>query len=148
MGVRPELLPQVLVLPGVAERAQVVDEGVYPDICDLLLVPGDGHAPRLSGAADAEVLKATFDEAPSLVGAELRQDEIGPLVVQGEQAVLVGRKPEEGVLLLDVLGPSPVIGAEAVDQACFVLEPPAAGAAEASRAVLVDVAGVVGPLEE
>src|SRR5438477_8024761 len=122
MGVRPELLPQVLVLPGVGERAQVVAEGVYPDICDLLLVPGDRHAPRLAGAADAEVLKATFDEAPSLVGAELRQDEIRPLLVQGEQAVLVGREPEEVVLLLDVLGPGSVIGAEAVDQVGLVLE--------------------------
>src|SRR5206468_10397353 len=105
MDVRPKLLAQVLALARIRERTEVVDEGVYPDISDLLLVPGDRHAPRLAGAADAEVLEAALDEAARLVVAELRQDEVGPLVIQGEQPVLVGGQPEEVVLLLDVLGP-------------------------------------------
>src|SRR4029079_5206771 len=81
-GVRPELLAQVLPVSRVRQRAQVVDQGVYPDIGDLPLVPGDRHAPLLTGAADAEVLQAALDETTRLVVAVARQDEIGALVVE------------------------------------------------------------------
>src|SRR5207247_8972944 len=80
--VRPELIAEVLSLACVRERAEVVDEGVYPDIDHLLFVPGDRHAPRLPGAADAEVREPALDEAPSLVVAEAREHELRLLVVE------------------------------------------------------------------
>src|SRR4029077_5801822 len=76
VGVRPELLAQVLPVSRVRQRAQVVDQGVYLDIRDLPFVPGDRYAPRLAGTADAEVLQAALDEAAFLVVAVARQDEI------------------------------------------------------------------------
>src|ERR1700745_1680442 len=114
MDVRPELLAQVFfAVSRVGERAEVVDQGVYPDIGDLLLVPRDRHAPRLAGTADAEVLESALDEAARLVVAVLRQDEVGPLVVEREQPVLVRGQSEEVVLLFDVLRSDAVIRAEA-----------------------------------
>jgi hypothetical protein len=84
VDVRPELVAQVLAFARVCESAQVVDEGVYPDIGHLPLVPGDRYAPRLPGPADAEVLESALDEAASLVVAKARQHEVWPLVVEGK----------------------------------------------------------------
>src|SRR3954447_20008980 len=148
VGVRPEALTEILALARVGKCTDVVDERVYPDIGDLLLVPGDRNAPRLAGTADAEIRQAALDEAPRLVVAEARQDEIGALVVQREQPVLVGRQAEEVVLLLDVLGRHTVIRTEAVDEVGLALEGLAADAVEPGIDVLVDVAVVVDPLQE
>ena len=113
---RPEPLAEVLALARVGERAQVVHERVDPDVRDLGGIPRDRDAPRLPGAADAEVLQAAGDEAPRLVPAEIRQNEVRPLVVEREQLVLIGGEPEEVVLLLDQLGLDAVLGALAVDE--------------------------------
>jgi hypothetical protein len=148
VDVGPEPLPQVLPFTRVRERAQVVDERVYPDIGDLLLVPGDRHAPRLPSTADAEILKAPLDEAARLVVPEPRQDELRPLVVKREQSILIGREPEEVVLLLDVLRRDPVLRAEAVDEIGLALELLAADAVQPCVDVLIDVAVVVDALQK
>src|SRR5215831_20264199 len=148
VDVGPEPLAQILAFARVRERAEVVDERVYPDIRDLPFVPRDRHAPRLAGPADAEILEAALDEAARLVVAEARQNEIRPLVVELEQAVLIRREPEEVVLLLDVLGRDPVLGAQAVNEVGLALELLAADAVQAGVDVLVDVAVVVDALEE
>ena len=141
-------LAQVLPVARVRERAEVVDQGVYPDVGDLLLVPGDRHAPRLAGAADAEVLETALDEAARLVVAEARQDEIGALVVELQQLVLVGREAEEPVRLLDPLRRDPVVRAQPVDELGLRLELLALDAIEPRVDVLVDVAVVVDALQE
>jgi hypothetical protein len=146
VGVRPELLAQVLPVSRVGQRTQVVDQRVYPDIGDLPFVPRDGHTPRLAGAADAEILQAPLDEAARLVVAETRQDEIGALVVEREQPLLVGREAEEPVRLLDPLGRDAVVGAQAVDELGLRLELLALHAIEARVDVLVDVAVVIDAL--
>src|SRR5439155_21039298 len=94
VDVRPEALAEVLALTSVGERAQVVDKRVYPDIGDLLLVPGDRHAPRLARPADAEVCEPALDEPARLVVAEARQHEVRPLVVEGQQLLLIRGEPE------------------------------------------------------
>ena len=132
----------------VGERAQVVDERVGPDVGDLIRIPRDRDAPGLARAADREVLQAAGDEAPRLVVAEAGQHEVRPLVVEREQPVLVGREPEEPVLLLDPLGLDVVVGALAVDELVLGLERLAADAVEPGVDVLVDVAVVVDPLQE
>ena len=139
---------EVLSRPRVAERAQVVDERVGPDVGDLALVPRQRDAPGLARAADREVLEAAGDEAPRLVVAEVRQHEVRPLVVEREQPVLVRGESEEVVLLLDVLDAIAVLGALAVDELVFRLELLAADAVQAGVDVLVDIAVVVDALEE
>ena len=113
----------------------------------MILVPRQRDSPGLTGATDREVLEALLDEAPRLVGAEAGQDEVRPLLVEREQPVLVGREPEEVVLLLDVLDVS-VIRALAVDKVGLRLERLTADAVEPRVDALVDVTVVVDPLEE
>ena len=139
--------PQVLARR-VGQRAQVVDERIGPDVGDLLRIPRDRDAPRLRRAADREVAQAARDEAPRLVVPEAGQHEVGPLVVEREQPVLVGREPEEPVLLLDPLRLDAVVGALAVDELVLGLERLAADAVQPGVDVLVDVAVVVDPLQE
>ena len=100
------------------------------------------------GAADREVAQAAGDEAPRLVRPEAGQDEVGPLVVEREQLVLVGGELEEPVLLLDPLRLDAMVGALAVDELVLVLEGLAADAVEPGVDVLVDVAVVVDALQE
>src|SRR5581483_13983 len=100
---RPECVAEVLSRPRVREGAQVVDEGVGPDVRHLRVVPRERDPPRLAGATDGEVAETARNEAPDLVAPERGLDEVGSRVVQLEQPVLVRRQPEEVVLLLDPL---------------------------------------------
>ena len=134
---------EVLARPRVGQRAQVVDERVRPDVDDLLRVPRDGNAPRLTCAADREVLEPARDEAPGLVRAERGQHEVRTRVVELEQGLLVGGEPEEPVPLLDPLGLDVVLGALAVDELLRRLERLAADAVEPRVDVLVDVVAPV-----
>src|SRR5262249_22177812 len=88
------------------------------------------------------------DELPCLVRAEVRQDEVGPLVVETEKRVLVRRKTEEVVPLLDPLRNRVVDRTLAVDELVLVLERLAADAVEPCVHVLVDIAAVVNALQE
>ena len=147
---RPETRNEVLAGACVTERAQVVDERVGPDVGDLIRVPRDRDAPRLSGATDREVAQAARDEAPCLVGAEIRPHEVRSFVVEREEPVLVGGQPEEPVALLDPLRLGVVLGALAVDELVLGLERLASDAVEPGIDVLVDVVAPVAPdaLEE
>jgi hypothetical protein len=78
----------------------------------------------------------------------VREYEVGPLLVELEQAVLIRREAEEVVRLLDPLGRDPVLGAQTVDQVGLALELLAADAVQAAVDVLVDVAVVVDALQE
>ena len=144
---RPERRDQVLAGARIGQRAEVVDEGVRPDVGDRIRIPRDRDAPRLAGAADREVLEATLDEAARLVRPESRQDEVGALV-QLEQLLLEGREAEEPVALLDPLRHGVVLGALAVDEIVLGLERLAADAVQPGVHVLVDVPVVVQRLQE
>ena len=144
---RPERPDQVLTGARIRQRADVVDEGVRPDVGDRIRIPRDRDAPRLAGAADREVLEATLDEAARLVRPESRQDEVGALV-QLEQLLLEGREAEEPVALLDPLRHRVVLGALSVDEIVLGLERLAADAIQPGVHVLVDVPVVVQRLQE
>ena len=107
---------EVLAGARIAQRAQVVDERVGPDVGDLALVPRQRDSPGLARATDGEVLQSAGDEAPRFVVAERRQHEVGTLVVEREQPILIGGQAEEVVLLLDVLDAISVLGTLAVDK--------------------------------
>src|SRR4051794_23578991 len=66
----------------IAQCAAVIDECIRPDVRDLLGIPGDRHAPGLRRAADREVAQTAGDEAPRLVVAVARKDEVRVLVVE------------------------------------------------------------------
>src|SRR5438132_968370 len=146
----PDVWPEALqvLTRCIAEGAQVVDERVGPDVCNLLRVPWDRDPPCLRRPADRKVAEPAFNEAARLVVAELRQDEVRPLVIELEQPVLICREPEEVVLLLEPLGGPLVDGANAVDELGFGLELLAAEAIEPRVDVLVNIAVVVDALQE
>ena len=144
----PELVAEVLARPGERERAEVIDERVRPDVGDLSLVPRQRDPPWLTRATDREVTEAARDEAPHLVEPKRRQDEVGTVVVELEQLVLVGREPEEVVLLLDPLRNRVVHRALAVDELVLGLELLTAHAVQPCVDVLVDVPVVVDPLQK
>jgi hypothetical protein len=62
---------EALPVLAVADGGQIVDQGVVPDVEDVLLVPGHGHAPVDGGAGDGDVMQATPDEAEGLVALGL-----------------------------------------------------------------------------
>ena len=136
---------EVLARSRVRQGAQVVDERVRPDVRDLVRVPRDRDPPGQALTADREVLQPARDERPRLVRAERRQDEVGPLVVEREQLLLIGREPKEPVALLDPLGLDVVLGALPVDELRLRLERLAAHAVEPRVDVLVDVVATVVP---
>ena len=97
---RPEGPEQLPVR--VAERAHVVDQGVEPDVGDVLVVEGQRDPPREAGArpGDAEVLQRLAQEGQRLVPVPLRPDEVRVLLDVADQPVLVLAHAEEVVLLL------------------------------------------------
>src|SRR5205814_7745715 len=102
-----------------------------------------------SRARDAEVAQAARDERTRLVVPKVGKYEIGALVVEGDQPLLVGGEPEEVVLLFDPLRLREVDRAEPfLGQLLLVLELLAADAVPAGVHVLVDIAVVVHPLQE
>ena len=99
-----------------AGAGDVVDERVVPDVDDpglgipravlaqrALAVLGDRErdAPTAGRALarDREVLEAAADEAEHLVAPVVRLDEVGVVGEMALEALLVGRQPEEPVLL-------------------------------------------------
>src|SRR5262249_53588282 len=139
---------QVFPFARVPQRRQVVDQSIDPDVDDLILVPWDRHAPGLARSRETEVLQTALDEAARLVVAEVRPNEVRPLVVQTEQGLLERRQAEEPIPFLDPLGHDPVDRALPVDQLVHVLELLAADAVETGVDVLVDVTVVEDPLDK
>ena len=145
---RPERLEPLLVA-AVADRRDVVQQGVEPDVDRLLGVERDRDAPGEPFAGDRDVLQTRLHEVDDLVPAALGLDEVGVRLVIGEQAVAEGREPEEVILLLDLAERDVgVVRAAAVDQLLLGLERLAAVAVKARVRLLVDVPGVVDRLDE
>src|SRR4026208_2299758 len=93
----PVVLNQVLTVSCIGERAKVVDQRIDPDIGDLVGCPRKRNTPGLAGPTDAEVLEAARNEASRLVVPEVLEHEVGPFVVEREQAILVRGESKEVV---------------------------------------------------
>ena len=100
---RPEALDSARVLRSKSERRQVVRQRIEPHVHDVLRIVGNRNAPLERRAADAEVLKTGFDEAPYLVQAEGGLQKIRVGFVEIEQRLLVLRKAEVIALFLEAL---------------------------------------------
>ena len=97
---RPESVETLLVGP-VADRGDVVEQGVEPDVDRLLGVERNLDAPGEPLAGDGDVPELGFDEVDDLVAPAFGLDEIRVRRVVSQQAVAVGREAEEVVLFLD-----------------------------------------------
>ena len=135
---------EALGVAAVADGGGVVDEGVVPDVEDVLGVPRDLDAPVDRRAADGDVPQALADEAEGLVALALGLHEVGVGLVPVEQGLLEGRQGEEPVLLAEVLDRAVVDRAVAVDQVVLGVVRLAGHAVQALVGVLVDVAVVLG----
>ncbi len=93
----------LIARPAEAERAVVVEQGVEPDVADVVFVERQRDPPAQArlGPADAEVAEGLAQEAEHLVGSLLGHDEarVGLDVV--DQGLLVLAHAEEVVLLAD-----------------------------------------------
>ena len=92
VAVRVSIITQYRVVDPAAalEKVESYADRLYSDV---------QLAARRSLARDREVLQAAPDEAQHLVPAVLRLDELGVLREMALEALLVGRQPEEPVLL-------------------------------------------------
>ena len=141
----PEFLQIVVFLVAVAQGGDIVEQGVQPDVDDVLRVEVDRDAPGEAGAAHTEVLQAAFavDEAVDhLIDAGSRLEKIG-LGQKLAHLRRVLRGPEEVSFLFSPLDLAPAVGALAVDKLGLGPEALAGGAVPAVVFSLVDVAVVV-----
>src|SRR6516165_891358 len=92
---------------GVADRSDVVSQGVEPYIDHVLGIPRHWDAPAKAGARDRQIAQTGFDKADHLVTPAARGDRIGVRVVMSQQPVLPGGKPKEVILFFEPfdLGP-------------------------------------------
>ena len=144
---RPELLVERTLR--IAQRGDVVDQGVEPDIRDVLVVEGQRYAPlqpRL-GPADREIQERFAQEAQHLVPIALRLDEARIVLEVLDQPLLVLRHLEEVVLLLDEGERRLMVRTLAVDDLLLGVEALAAVAVPAAVLAEVDLARVVELLE-
>ena len=138
-------LRELLVVVREAGGGDVVRQGVDPHVHHVLVVAGHRHTPVEGGAGDREVLEPGGDEGGDLVAAGVGADELGMVLVQLEQLVLVLREAEEVGLLFRPghLGTSLLGQADAVDDLGFVIgvEGLVAHGVPARVRVEVDIAG-------
>src|SRR5439155_17478598 len=121
---------------------EVVDQGVEPDVGDVLLVERQRDTPleARAGPADRQVLERLAQEAEDLVPVALGLDEVRVLLDVLDEPLLVLRHPEEVVLLLDERERRLVVGALAVDHLLVGIEALAAEAVVAAVLAEIDLA--------
>ena len=137
---RPELVVVVIFFVAVAQRGDIVAQGIHPHIHGVLGVEGHGDAPLHGGAGHTGVLQALLDEGNHLVLAALRLDELGVLLVELQQAVGILAGLEEVGFLVCVVHFAAAVGALAVHQLAVGPEALAGLAVVADVLALVDVA--------
>ena len=99
---RPAAL-ELLVVVAPADRADVVQQRVEPDVGDVGVVPRNAHAPVEALTRDREVVEAALHERHDLVAQTVGLNEVGLRLVEVEQALLKLAHAEEVVLLLEHL---------------------------------------------
>ena len=137
---RPELVVVVIFFVAVAQRGDIVAQGVHPHIHGVLGVEGHRDAPLDRGTGHAGVLQALLDEGDHLVLAALGLDELRVLLVELQQAVRVLAGLEEVGFLVGIVDLTAAVGALAVHQLAVGPEALAGLAVVAGVLALVDVA--------
>jgi hypothetical protein len=94
---------EVLDVGAVADRGDVVEQRVEPDVDHVAVIPRNLDAPVEARPRDGEVVEALLHERDDLVAHALGLDEVGLGLVQVEQFLLEIAHPKEVVLLLEDL---------------------------------------------
>ena len=112
---------EVLLIAAIADGADVVHEGVEPDIADVLVVERQVNAPRQAAfrAGNAKVLERLAQEAQRLVAAEVGLDELGVRLDVADQPFLIAAHPEEIVGLANALHGTSARRAVPLDEVLF-----------------------------
>ena len=136
---RPEAVESFPI--GVIDAGQVIDQGIEPDIGDVVFVERQRNPPLQAafGPGDAKVLQGFLQKSQHLVAVTLRADEVRILLDVVDQPLLVFAHAEEIILLLDELRLGPVVGAFPVHQLFFGEESLAAAAIMPAVFAEVDV---------
>ena len=139
----PVLVILVVAVVFIAQRGDIVGQGVQPDIDHVLAVKVHGDAPCKAGAGNAQILQTGIDEVlHHLVDAAAGLEEVG-IHQQIPDAVSVLAQAEEVSLLLGVHHRAAAVGAAAVLQLALGPEGFAGSAVLALIGPLVNVALVV-----
>ena len=105
------VLVHLRLVRAVAARGEVVDERVEPDVDRVVLIAGNGDAPRHAGAGDRLILQPHAQEADDFVVTHLRLDRVGVLLIELEQLIGIGRRAQEVALLLHLFERTVAVGA-------------------------------------
>src|SRR5690606_15268182 len=100
VGICRPVAPAFRLVIRIAGACEIVRQRVDPDIHHVPFVAGNGNAPVEGRAGNGQILQAGPDEAHHLVATFGRSDEFRTCLIQVEQFVLIGRKPEEVAFLL------------------------------------------------
>jgi hypothetical protein len=108
----------------VAGKADVVREGIEPDVVHEALVKGQWDAPgqALDGAGDAEILRFTFEGIQHVLGAVRWENEVGVALDVAFQPLDMVAEAEVPVLFFEFDDLAPLLAEVAIGSALFVGE--------------------------
>src|SRR5258708_3674583 len=92
-----------IVLRTIAERSNVVRQGIKPYVDHVFWIVRNRNAPRKAGAADGKITQAGAHESDDLVTARLGTNKVGLARVKLQQLIRKGRELKEVILLFDGL---------------------------------------------
>src|SRR3954447_25788 len=84
-----------------ADAADVVGQGIDPDVHHMIGVAGYLDAPVEGGARDRQILEPAFDKTYYFGPAGIGTDEVRLCLVKGKQPILIGGESEEIAFFLD-----------------------------------------------
>src|SRR5680860_419694 len=95
---RPKAIPEILIT-GIGQSAQVVDQSIHPNVDDLFFVPRHRDAPVQGSPRNGDILQTLINEGKCLVVSVGGADEIWIRSVMLGKTILIGRETEEVILL-------------------------------------------------
>ena len=124
-----------------ADRADVVDQRIEPDIDDARRILRHRDAPGLPRATDRNVVEAALDQPEDLVAANVWCQELRLLGKVFQQAVLILRQAEEMILLANPVRFRPMNRTKAFDQILLLFEGFARDAIPTLVVAFIDIPG-------
>ncbi len=135
---------------GIAEAAQVIDQGIKPDVGDIVAIEGERDPPSQTAdrPRDAQIFEGLPEKGQHLISVPLGTDEVRVFLEVLDQPLLVLAHTKEVISLLDEGGLDLMVGAFAVLELALGIKALAAEAVLAAVLPEVDLPTVVDPLQE
>src|SRR5680860_134525 len=112
---RPKAIPEILIT-GIGQSAQVVDQSIHPNVDDLFFVPRHRDAPVQGSPRNGDILQTLINEGKCLVVSVGGADEIWIRSVMLGKTILIGRETEEVILLFHIGGQRTMLGIRGTDE--------------------------------